>query len=73
MKQQKTALITVFAIIGVCAVLYFFWQTYQQHLQEQRARAFVSGPPQAYKPRFRTAAAAMIMIKEASHESPKSR
>ena len=50
MKRLKNALIAAFAIIGVCGVLYLFWQAYQQHLQEERARAFISGPPQAYKP-----------------------
>jgi hypothetical protein len=49
-KRFKRVLITVFAIIGVCAVLYFFWQMYQQHIQEERARAFINGPAQAYKP-----------------------
>jgi len=50
MKRMNNALIAVFAIIGVCTVFYFSWQAYQQHMQEQRARAFISGPAQAYKP-----------------------
>jgi hypothetical protein len=49
-QGMKKILITLFAIIGVGAVLYFIWQGYQQHVQEERARAFVAGPSQAYKP-----------------------
>jgi hypothetical protein len=49
-QRVKKVLITIFAIIGVCAVLYVFWQMYQQHIQEERARAFITAPPQAYKP-----------------------
>jgi hypothetical protein len=50
MKRMNNALIAAFAIIGMFAVLYFSWQAYQQHLLEQRTRAFISGPAQAYKP-----------------------
>ena len=50
MKLLKNTLIAVFAITGMCAVLYLCWQAYQQRNQEERARAFISGPPQAYKP-----------------------
>ena len=49
-QPVKKALITALAIIGMCAVLYILWQTYQQHVQQERARAFITGPPQAYKP-----------------------
>jgi hypothetical protein len=47
---MKKVVVTIFAIIGVYAALYFFWQRYQQHLQEERAHTFINGPPQAYKP-----------------------
>lgn len=50
MGKIKNALIMALAIIGVCAVLYLCWQAYQQRYQEERTRAFISGPPQAYKP-----------------------
>lgn len=60
MKRVKNALIAALAIIGACAVVYFVWQTYQQHTQKERARAFTSGPPQAYKPGTRRASAPMI-------------
>jgi hypothetical protein len=50
MKRLKNAVIATFAIIGLCAGLYLIWQAYQQRYQEERARAFISGPPQAYKP-----------------------
>jgi hypothetical protein len=50
MKLLKNTLIAAFAITGMCAVLYLCWQAYQQRYQQERARAFISGPPQAYKP-----------------------
>jgi hypothetical protein len=56
MKQIKSPLVVAFAIIGVCAVIYFFWHLYQQHVDEERARAMMAAPPQVpgvsqlYKP-----------------------
>ncbi len=46
MRQIKTPLILAFAIIGVCAVIYFFWQGYQHRAEEQQARVRMAAPPQ---------------------------
>lgn len=45
MKKMKNALIAAFAIIGVCAVLYFFWRGYQHHLEDEREQATITAPP----------------------------
>jgi hypothetical protein len=43
--RQQNPLILALAIIGVCAILYFFWQGYQQHLTNEQARSFFGAPP----------------------------
>ena len=50
MTRMKNAIIAVLAVIGICAVIYLSWQAYQHHAQQQRNRAFITSPPQAYKP-----------------------
>ena len=50
MKRVKNGIIAALAIIGICAVIYFSWQAYQRHAQQERNRAFITSPPQAYKP-----------------------
>jgi hypothetical protein len=44
MNTTKNPLILVFAIIGVCAVLYGAWQLYQRHVTENEARCRFSAP-----------------------------
>jgi hypothetical protein len=46
MRQIKNPLILAFAIIGVCALIYFFWQGYQRRTEEEQARARMAAPPQ---------------------------
>ncbi|HVA41588.1 MAG TPA: hypothetical protein VNF49_13035 [Candidatus Binataceae bacterium] len=43
--RQQSPLILALAIIGVCAILYFLWQGYQQHVANQQARSFFGAPP----------------------------
>ena len=42
---MKNALVTALAIIGVCAVIYLFWQGYQHHVEQERERAIITGTP----------------------------
>ncbi len=41
---MKTRLIVVFALIGVCAVLYGGWRIYQEKAAEAQRRAFFGAP-----------------------------
>jgi hypothetical protein len=43
-KKTKNPLILVFAIIGVCAVLYGVWHLYAQQVAQERARALFAAP-----------------------------
>jgi hypothetical protein len=45
MKDIKNPLIIVFAIVGVCAVIYGGWHMYQQHVADARATAAFTAPP----------------------------
>ncbi len=45
MGKMKNAVITAFAIFGVCAIVHFFWQGYQHRLEEERERAIITAPP----------------------------
>ena len=51
MKKTKNPLILVFAIIGVCAVLYGVWHLYNQQVAEERA--LLSSRP-LHHPAFQT-------------------
>lgn len=53
--RQQNPLILAFAIIGVCAILYFLFQAYQRYAANEQARQFFNAPPsggaaQLYKP-----------------------
>jgi hypothetical protein len=45
MKDIKNPLIIVFAIIGVCAVIYGGWHMYQQHVADAQSKAAFTAPP----------------------------
>lgn len=45
MKQLKNPLILLFAVIGVCALLYGGWRFYEQKVAERQARAILTAPP----------------------------
>jgi cytochrome c-type biogenesis protein CcmH/NrfG len=45
MKNIKSALILIFAVIGVCAVVYGSWHLYQRHVANEQAKAAFSAPP----------------------------
>jgi heme O synthase-like polyprenyltransferase len=44
MKQTKNSILIVFAIIGVCAVLYGAWNLYSRHQASENARQMFSAP-----------------------------
>ncbi len=53
--RDQNPIVLALAIIGVCAIFYFLWQGYQQHLANQQAREFFDTPPsgaasQLYQP-----------------------
>jgi hypothetical protein len=43
--KEQHPIVLVFAIIGICAVLYFIFQGYQHYAAEQQQRAALFGPP----------------------------
>jgi hypothetical protein len=45
MKDVKRRVIVLFALIGVCAVLYSGWRFYQQKVSEKQAQAIMAAPP----------------------------
>ena len=45
MNSTKRRLILLFAIIGVCAVIYGGWHLYQQHVENEQAKAAFTTPP----------------------------
>jgi len=46
MRQIKNPFILVVAIIGIGVLIYFFWQSYQQRMENEHARAGMAAPPQ---------------------------
>jgi len=42
--KEQHPIVLAFAIIGICAVLYFLFQGYQRYAAEQQ-RAILLGPP----------------------------
>lgn len=44
MKQSKNPLLLVFAIIGVCVVLYGVWLLYRRTITEEQSRAAFTEP-----------------------------
>lgn len=42
--KEQNPIVLAFAIIGVCAILYFLFQGYQHYVAEQQ-RAILMGPP----------------------------
>jgi len=45
MKKVQNPLILVFAVIGVCAVIYGAWHFYQLHVANEQAKAAFTAPP----------------------------
>jgi len=45
MKDVKRPVIVLFALIGVCAVLYGAWRVYEQKVSEEQAHAIMAAPP----------------------------
>lgn len=43
-KQAKNPLIYVLAGIGIAALLYSGWSTYQRYASEQQVRSYLSAP-----------------------------
>ena len=44
MKQTKNLFLLVFAIIGVCAVVYGAWLFYRRAVTQEQSRAAFTGP-----------------------------
>jgi hypothetical protein len=44
MKSSNNRLILLFAIIGVCAVLYVGWRIYQEQVAQDQKRNFFAAP-----------------------------
>jgi len=44
MKGTKNRLLTLFAMIGVCAVIYGVWRVYERESAHERARAMFAAP-----------------------------
>lgn len=44
MRQSKNTLLLVFAIIGVCAVLYGGWFLYRRTIADEQSRAAFTAP-----------------------------
>jgi len=45
MNGIKNPLILLFAVIGVCAVIYGGWHLYQKHVANEQAKAAFTAPP----------------------------
>jgi Tfp pilus assembly protein PilE len=46
MRQIKKPFTIVVAIIGIGVLIYFFWQSYQQRMEDEQARARMAAPAQ---------------------------
>lgn len=45
MNEMRKPLILLFALIGVCAVLYGAWHLYEQKLSQEQAHVIMAAPP----------------------------